>query len=84
MEGGNKMNDRYDDINHHPDMMYELRMWEDIKDEMDYPEEDNNNGLIYGIYWLDDNDEVCDVEWLATEAERHNEVKETNKQLEAK
>ncbi len=69
--------DRYDDINHHPDMMYELTMWEDIKDEMDYPEEDNNNGFIYGIYWLDNDQEVLDVSWFKSEEERHEEVERT-------
>ncbi len=69
--------DRYDDINHHPDMMYELRMWEDIKDEMDYPEEDNNNGFIYGIYWLDNDQEVLDVSWFKSEEERHEELERT-------
>lgn len=53
---------------------YELQMWEDIKDEMDYPEEDNNNGFIYGIYWLDDNQEVIDVSWFKSEEERHEEL----------
>ena len=64
---------KYDDL-YHPDLMYELRMWSDIKDEMDYPENDNNNGLIYGIYWLDDNGDVVDVEWFETEEDRRNEV----------
>lgn len=67
----------YKGINHHPNMMYELRMWEDIKDEMDYPEEDNNNGFIYGIYWLDDNQEVIDVSWFKSEEERHEELERT-------
>ncbi len=69
------------DIQHHPDMIYELRMWEEIKDEMDYPESDNNNGLIYGIYWLDDNDEVVEVEWFGSEEERFEQVKKVNEQL---
>lgn len=56
---------------------YELQMWEDIKDEMDYPEEDNNNGFIYGIYWLDDNQEVIDVSWFKSEEERHEELERT-------
>ena len=65
----------------HPDLLYELRMWSDIKDEMDYPENDNNNGLIYGIYWLDDNREVVEVEWFKTDKERKAEVKLTQDRL---
>lgn len=56
---------------------YELQMWEDIKDEMDYPEEDNNNGFIYGIYWLDNDQEVIDVSWFKSEEERHEELERT-------
>lgn len=73
--------ERYDDFQHHPDMMYELRMWEEIKDEMGYEKSDDNQGLIYGVYWLDDNDECVDVEWFKTEQERHAEVYKTNEQL---
>lgn len=71
----------YFNINAHPDLIYELKMWEEIKDEMQYPKNDNNDGLIYGIYWLDDNGQVCDVEWFKTEQERFDEVDETNKRL---
>ena len=77
----NKISNIYDNINHHPDMNYELRLWEEIKDEMSYPESDNNNDFVYGVYWLDDNDEVCEVEWFKTDQERFNEVNTTNEQL---
>lgn len=66
----------------HKDLIYELQMWEDVKEEMNYPADDNNNGLIYGIYWLDDNYEVVDVEWFRSEEERYAEVIKTNKELE--
>ena len=77
----NEYSNMYDDINHHPDMMYELRLWDEIKEEMSYPEEDNNNDFVYGVYWLDDNDEVMDVQWFKSDQERYNEINETNKRL---
>ncbi len=77
----NKWSSVYDDINHHPDMIYELKLWQDIKDDMGYSEKDNNNGYTYGIYWLDDNDEVVAVEWFKTEKDRYDEVKITNNRL---
>lgn len=81
MNAINKYSNMYDDINHHPDMMYELKMWAEIKQDMQYPDDDNNNGLVYGIYWLDDNAEVCEVEWFKTDQERFDEVNTTNERL---
>lgn len=65
--------EQYQDL-FHPDLMYELKMWSDVKEETGYPEDDDNCGLIYGIYWLDDNGEVVEVEWFETEEDRRNEV----------
>jgi hypothetical protein len=76
-----KYSNMYADINHHPDMMYELKRWQEIKGEMKYPKEDNNKGYTYGVYWLDDDDEVCEVEWFKTEKERFEGVNETNNRL---
>lgn len=47
-------------------MGYELV---DAKDVFD----DDNDGLIFGINWLDDDGVIVDCEWFATEDER-NEV----------
>lgn len=44
---------------------YELVNAEDCFD-------DNNNGLIYGIHWLDEDSNVVDCEWFSTEEERQN------------
>ena len=41
---------------------------------MKYPKEDNNEGLIYGIEYMD-GEEVSDVEWFATAKERDAELK---------
>ena len=42
---------------------YELVKAEDCFD-------DNNEGLIFGIHWLDEDGNVLDCEWFATEEER--------------
>ena len=42
---------------------YELVMAEDCFD-------DDNDGLIYGIHWLDEDGNICDCEWFKTEEER--------------
>ena len=46
--------------------------WEDVRRDNKYPADDNNDGLIYGIEWMnpDNPEEVVDVEWLATKEER--------------
>ena len=57
----------------------EIVMWEDVKRDMDYPEEDNNEGLIFGVNWLDeDGDNIEEVEWYKTEEERAEEIKKYN------
>lgn len=43
--------------------------WEDVRQECDYPASDDNNGYIYGIYWITD-DYIDEVEWFKTEEER--------------
>lgn len=73
---------RYEDINPHPDLLYELVLWQDIKNDFVQGENtDDNNGLEFGVYWLDDNDQICDAEWFKTDEERFGEVDTTNKRL---
>ena len=45
-------------------MRCELEYWENIRKACKYPLSDNNNGYIYGINLLDENDEIVDVEWF--------------------
>lgn len=52
----------------------ELELWENVCRDMKYPEEDNNNGYIYGINYLDDNNEIVDVTWFQTEEERNKTI----------
>ena len=33
-------------------------------------EDDNNEGLIYGIHWEDEECQIVDAEWFATTEER--------------
>ena len=37
--------------------------------------DDDNNGLIYGVNWLDKNNDIADCEWFKTKKERLNAVK---------
>ena len=52
----------------------ELEHWDNVKRACKYPIEDNNEGYIYGIYFLDgdypDYYEVIEVEWFKTDKER--------------
>jgi len=57
----------------------ELELWENIKNDMGYPEEDNNNGYIYGINFLDETGvDIEDVQWFKTPEERHEMIKSFN------
>lgn len=50
---------------------YELVSWQDIKEDFDYPEDDNNNGYVYGVNWYDDNlVDILEVDWYKTPEER--------------
>ena len=51
-------------------MRCELEYWENIRKACKYPLSDNNNGYIYGINLLDENDEIVDVEWFKTDKDR--------------
>ena len=51
-------------------MRCELEYWENIRKACKYPLSDNNNGYIYGINLLDENDEIIDVEWFKTDKDR--------------
>ena len=55
--------------------------WEDIRRDAKLPTDDNNEGYIYGIAYLDDEGvDTLDVEWFKTNEERYETVK--NEQLE--
>ena len=48
-------------------MKYELVRWETKGS-------DDNNGFVWGVHYLDEYDEVLDVEWFKTKQERANEL----------
>jgi len=52
----------------------EIEHWENIKSDMKYPKEDNNEGYVYGIYLLD-GDDIIDVEWFKTDEERFKAIR---------
>jgi hypothetical protein len=48
---------------------YELVNWEDVRADMQYPKEDNNNGLIFGVHIIEDCD-IVEIYWFKAERER--------------
>ena len=53
--------------------------WEDIKRDLKLPIEDNNDGYIYGIAYLDDEGiDTLDCEWFKTNEERYAEAESLN------
>ena len=47
-----------------------------FEEELDDFYGDDNNGLIYGVYSYDDNEEIYDVAWFKTEEEQQNYLME--------
>ena len=58
-------------------MKCELVYWEDIRKACKYPITDNNEGYVYGIYLLDE-DDIIDVEWFKTDQERFKVIEKYN------
>lgn len=51
--------------------------WEYIRSECKYPQEDNNDGYIYGIAYLDDEGcYILDCEWFKTNEERYAQAEQ--------
>ena len=49
--------------------------WDDVKRDNKYPADDNNNGFVYGIQWMDDDGyTVADITWYKTEDEREHQL----------
>lgn len=55
-------------------------MWDIVKNDMDYPDTDNNNGYIFGVNWLE-NEEIIEVTWYRTEKERQQEIKKAGYEI---
>jgi hypothetical protein len=58
----------------------EFEYWEDVRRDCGYPESDNNEGLAYGLNYIDFEGEgdIYEVCWYATEEERDAVVKAEN------
>ena len=61
-------------------MKCELEHWDNIKKDCKSPEDDNNDGYVYGIYVLD-GDDIIDVEWFKTDKERFNVIDKYNLEI---
>tara|TARA_R100001594_G_scaffold140338_1_gene185398 strand:- start:356 stop:559 length:204 start_codon:yes stop_codon:yes gene_type:complete len=55
----------------------EIEHWENVRRDMKIPKEDNNDGYVYGVYLLDE-DDIIDVEWFKNDQERFNFIKKHN------
>ena len=55
-------------------MAYRKVNWHAEKLDKFYSTDKDNNGLIWGVYWLD-GEEIADVEWFSTEHEREEAIK---------
>ena len=58
----------------------ELVSWESLRKELKYPEDDINDGFVFGLAYLE-NDDIIDYEWFKTEEERTINIKENNIQI---
>ena len=57
-------------------------MWENIKKDMGYNENDNNEGYIYGLNLLmGDEDDIIDVQWFKNDEERFKFISENNLEI---
>ena len=58
----------------------ELEYWENVRKDCKYPIEDNNDGYVYGINLIDE-DDIIDVQWFRNEEERFKFIKENNLEI---
>ena len=55
---------------------YEIINWSTVQEDCQY--EDDNNGYIYGLYYIDKDGQIMDAEWFRTEEERISEIVKLN------
>ena len=58
----------------------ELEHWENIRKDCKYPKEDDNNGYVYGINLIDE-DDIIDVQWFKNDKDRFQFIKENNLEI---
>ena len=57
----------------------EIEDWDNIRDDMNYPKDDNNNGFVYGLNLLcEEGIDIIDVEWFKTDQERWKAIEKYN------
>ena len=55
----------------------ELEHWDNVRRDCKYPVEDNNEGYIYGLNLLDE-DDIIDVQWFKNDKDRFKFIKDNN------
>jgi len=58
----------------------EIEHWDNVRKDMKIPIEDNNNGYVYGVYLLDD-DDIIDVQWFKDDSERFKFIEKYNLEI---
>lgn len=58
----------------------ELVMWETVRNDLKLPIEDNNDGLIYGLYLIDFEGEgnIIDAQWFKDSQERDDFISQNS------
>ena len=56
--------------------------WNEVKEECGFPEEDNNKGYIYGVYFIEHGRSIAGVEWYNKEEERETAYRLYKKDLD--
>tara|TARA_R100000005_G_C4926663_1_gene157487 strand:- start:542 stop:751 length:210 start_codon:yes stop_codon:yes gene_type:complete len=57
----------------------ELEMWHNIKIDMNYPENDNNDGFVYGLNLLcEDANDIIEVHWFKSDKKRFEFINQYN------
>jgi len=55
----------------------ELEHWENVRRDCKYPVEDNNEGYIYGLNLLDE-DDIIDVQWFKNDKDRFKFIQDND------
>jgi len=58
----------------------ELEHWENVRRDCKYPIEDNNDGYVYGINLIDE-DDIIDCQWFKDDESRFQFIKENNLEI---
>ena len=60
----------------------ELEIWNNIKTDMNYPDQDNNDGFIYGLNLLcEEGIDIIDVQWFKSDKKRFEFIDQYNLEI---